>query len=289
MRNRFSTLFRAGVVVFVITAGLRAATVEVRFAGSVLLGFGQIVAGSTFTGTIVYDNTVSETPSSPSGAWFDAVSALEVTYDNGSGGIFSYSSSAGRIIVENDSGAPPTDNLGFSNLPVGTLVGPAMMGLSPDEFFLLLAGGGPGLFPSLNLADLPTTYSLADFSIDLTLEFFGAPGPSSGFVQGQLTSLQARIVPDTDGDGVPDDEDRCVNSDLSPTVIIDGCDTGIDNVLFSNGCTVADLIAEIRDTAGSTGELVSRIARLTLRLARRGILRPGDVRALIRCLLRAGY
>jgi hypothetical protein len=62
-----------------------------------------------------------------------------------------------------------------------------------------------------------------------------------------LTRSQLRDVgwyPDGDLDGVADDAgDQCLGSDLGPTVVIEGCDTGVPNTFFTNGCTIRDLIA----------------------------------------------
>lgn len=52
---------------------------------------------------------------------------------------------------------------------------------------------------------------------------------------------------DSDGDGFSDDIDYCINSDLSPTVVVGGIDTGVDNTLDDTGCTIAD------QTAGPEG------------------------------------
>jgi beta-glucanase (GH16 family) len=49
---------------------------------------------------------------------------------------------------------------------------------------------------------------------------------------------------DDDDDGVLDDVDACVQSDLAPTVVIDGCDTGVENRTWKSGCRLADRIAE---------------------------------------------
>ena len=43
---------------------------------------------------------------------------------------------------------------------------------------------------------------------------------------------------DSDDDGIPDNEDNCPASILDPTVIIDGCDSGVENQLFDDGCTM---------------------------------------------------
>ena len=48
--------------------------------------------------------------------------------------------------------------------------------------------------------------------------------------------------PDNDNDGVPDDVDECLFSDLSPTVVIGSEDTGVGNHTLPNGCTFQDLI-----------------------------------------------
>jgi len=72
-----------------------------------------------------------------------------------------------------------------------------------------------------------------------------------------------RLVLDTDGDGIPDDEDNCPESNLEETIIIDGCDSGAGNYLFDTGCTMSDLITECKDNAKNYGEFVSCVAHLT--------------------------
>lgn len=65
-----------------------------------------------------------------------------------------------------------------------------------------------------------------------------------------------------------DDEDCNPNSDLRPTVIIDGRDSGVTNTLFANGCTISDEIAQIGATSADHGEFVSRVAAYTNNLVR---------------------
>lgn len=50
---------------------------------------------------------------------------------------------------------------------------------------------------------------------------------------------------DIDGDQVPDSEDVCLYSDLSPTVDPKGCDTGVSNLWFANGCAINDLVKPV--------------------------------------------
>ena len=68
---------------------------------------------------------------------------------------------------------------------------------------------------------------------------------------------------DSDGDGIPDDEDACPESILTPTIVIDDCDSGVENMLFEDGCTMADLIAQCGDSASNHGAFVSCVAHLT--------------------------
>lgn len=70
---------------------------------------------------------------------------------------------------------------------------------------------------------------------------------------------------DTDGDtdGLPDCRDDCPNSDLSVTIVIAGCDTGVSNQMLQGGCSMVDQIAEVAAGARNHGVFVSAMARLT--------------------------
>jgi len=94
-------------------------------------------------------------------------------------------------------------------------------------------------------------------------------------------------VDDTDGDGIPDDEDDCSNSDLSPTVVIDGCDSGVENDLFGNGCTIADQVHECAMNAGNHGQFVSCVAHLTNDLKKAGVITGQEKGAIQSCAAQA--
>ncbi|MHC4305970.1 MAG: hypothetical protein ACYSW2_16045, partial [Planctomycetota bacterium] len=64
-------------------------------------------------------------------------------------------------------------------------------------------------------------------------------GPSGDRLLEQAVAWVA-VPPDSDGDGIPDDEDACPDSILTPTIVINGCDSGVTNVLFEDGCTMSD-------------------------------------------------
>jgi hypothetical protein len=68
--------------------------------------------------------------------------------------------------------------------------------------------------------------------------------------------------PDADGDGVADDEDCSQNSDTSSTIIIAGIDTGVPNMLFPSGCTMSDLLTQLKDPAVNHGDYASAVAHL---------------------------
>ena len=98
---------------------------------------------------------------------------------------------------------------------------------------------------------------------------------------------------DANGDGVGDAcdqvEDTCPNSDLRPTVIIDGCDSGVANTLFTgepfgNGCTIADLSAKCAEDVSTHGDFVSCVAHLTNDLKAAGVITGQEEGAIQSCV-----
>ena len=104
-------------------------------------------------------------------------------------------------------------------------------------------------------------------------------GTQSIVTSGGLLSVCSGVVSvvplgsqDTDGDGVPDTDDNCPNSLVSPTVVIDGCDSGVPNTIFPNGCTISDKIQQCATRAQNHGQFVSCVAHLTNKLKRTGVI-----------------
>jgi len=93
---------------------------------------------------------------------------------------------------------------------------------------------------------------------------------------------------DTDGDGVPDYEDDCPTSDLSPTVVIDGCDSGVENELFDDGCTISDTIAELADNSTNHGKCASAVSHYTNELKKDGVISGKQKGAIQSCAGQAG-
>jgi len=63
----------------------------------------------------------------------------------------------------------------------------------------------------------------------------------------------------SDGDGVPDGVDACPGSDIKPTVVIGSCNSGVANRMFTNGCSMSDVLARCKD-ASNHGQYVSCVA-----------------------------
>jgi hypothetical protein len=78
--------------------------------------------------------------------------------------------------------------------------------------------------------------------------------------------------PDADGDGVADDEDCNPNSDVRPTIVLCTINSGVPNTLFANGCTMADLIAQLAASARNHGAFASGVANLTNQWVQDGLI-----------------
>lgn len=67
---------------------------------------------------------------------------------------------------------------------------------------------------------------------------------------------------DSDGDGISDAVDAVPNSDTSPTLVIAGIDTGVANVVLSDGSTLADMIAAADEAAETRGQFLHSVLNL---------------------------
>ncbi len=76
----------------------------------------------------------------------------------------------------------------------------------------------------------------------------------------QITQLI--VFEDSDGDGVADEKDLCPGSDIHPTVVIDGCDTQVENHVDGDGCTIGDLVLRCAADAGNHGQFVKCVGHL---------------------------
>ena len=93
--------------------------------------------------------------------------------------------------------------------------------------------------------------------------------------------------PDSDGDGILDNIDICLGSNLSPTVVIDNCDSGVANEILSEGCTINDRVAECAELAKNHGNFVSCVSNLTNDLKKKGIISGKEKGAIQSCAAQA--
>ena len=76
----------------------------------------------------------------------------------------------------------------------------------------------------------------------------------------------------SDQDGVPDGRDQCLGSDPSPSIVIDGCDSGVPNTVFSNGCRISDSIEDCARGAKNHGGFVSCVSSVSNTLKSSGLI-----------------
>ncbi len=111
------------------------------------------------------------------------------------------------------------------------------------------------------------------------------PPSSAPLVDARLSGAFGPL--DLDGDGIADDDDACPASDLRATVVIDGCDLGVANAVDGDGCSIADLVAEVAAGAANRGEFVSGVAHLLNDLKKDGVISGRDKGAIQRCAAQA--
>lgn len=121
-------------------------------------------------------------------------------------------------------------------------------------------------------------------SSDSTTNLVVDPGP-------QAIVIEDPIPPsgdDYDGDGIPNSEDPCPESDMSEFLSIAGCDLGILNVLDESGCTLADRFAECGElTFKNHGKWVVCIERIAKQLKKEGLISGKEKGMIVKCAARA--
>jgi hypothetical protein len=95
------------------------------------------------------------------------------------------------------------------------------------------------------------------------------------------------VLLDTDGDGVVDTDDNCPNSIASPTIVLNGCDSGVPNTVFPSGCTISDLIAACAEGAINHGQFVSCVSHVTNDLKKAGTITGQQKGAIQSCAAQA--
>ncbi len=152
--------------------------------------------------------------------------------------------------------------------------------------------GYPGAAPLPKVAVLPAPLAPepAEYSGSTAGSGFGAAVvvlPGLGFAIGEPAAAGGAVhvytaAVDTDGDGIPDIDDHCPNSILTPTVVFGDTDTGVENRVDEEGCSIADLFAALEPESGwkNHGQFVSSSVKLVKRLQRDGTIDKSEAQAL---------
>lgn len=143
-----------------------------------------------------------------------------------------------------------------------------------DDDFVQALGCGPFRDPTVIDYALPTTgwYTLAVYD-----NWGDAAGPF------EYELVVDGLPCDSDGDGIPDDEDDYPNSDTQPYVTMDGCDSGVENQQLDNGAYMMDLILECKENASNHGEFVSCLSALTNEWKAAGLISGSDKGSITSC------
>jgi hypothetical protein len=109
------------------------------------------------------------------------------------------------------------------------------------------------------------------------------------FAEGASTRSAVLVpgAPDADGDGIPDPDDDCPDSDRAPTVVIGGFDSGVPNGLLPGGCTITDRIEECAGSAPDHRRFVKCVGRILKELRRARLITGPQARAIHRSALKA--
>ena len=98
-----------------------------------------------------------------------------------------------------------------------------------------------------------------------------------------VTVTVSTIPGDLDGDGVDDELDDCPYSNLSGTVVVGNCDTGVRNPVGGDGCTIFDRIAKCAIGVRNHGEFSNCVAEVTNELKKDGIITGREKGYIQRC------
>lgn len=88
---------------------------------------------------------------------------------------------------------------------------------------------------------------------------------------------------DDDNDGVLDAVDVVPLSDLEPYVVIDGCDSGVRNLVLASGATFNDVIAECAHSASNHGQFVNCVTHAANGWRSESLITGREKAAITRC------
>lgn len=112
------------------------------------------------------------------------------------------------------------------------------------------------------------------------LEFFVGNGL---WTEQEALSTVACALGDEDEDTVPDDDDLCPGSNPTPTLVINGCDTGVANTADANGCTLSDKLTDC-ESSTMTWQYANCVSARTNQMVKDGELTSAERSAIMACV-----
>ncbi len=98
-----------------------------------------------------------------------------------------------------------------------------------------------------------------------------------------IDTAEVMVLEDADEDGILDEDDSCLASDLEDTISIYSCDSGVENLLLDDGCSLNDLIAQCNHQLKIHGMFVSCVSHLTNGWKKEGWISWKEKGAVQRC------
>ncbi len=93
---------------------------------------------------------------------------------------------------------------------------------------------------------------------------------------------------DHDADGVADVCDACPESNVADTVVIDECDSGVQNRLFDDGCTMLDEIEQCAAGVSRHGKFVRCVVAIVNQWRTDSLITSREGSGIVRCVARTG-
>jgi hypothetical protein len=81
----------------------------------------------------------------------------------------------------------------------------------------------------------------------------------------------------------------CLIADESPTVVIDGCDTGVANAKDSGGCTIWQRIINCNETAKKHSDFTKCVSKVADTLKKSGLITAKEKQTIQKCAAKASY
>ncbi|MGZ8939942.1 MAG: hypothetical protein ACXW32_12085 [Limisphaerales bacterium] len=182
----------------------------------------------------------------------------------------------GRYGIDPVTGASFSEIADLTLSEEGSLKKAAWPGFAGGEHLIHLTGTGAGSYQlGFDFLHLDKEASGAAFSRDLLpggLHIYAAT-VAADTADGASYRL---VYADTDGDKVEDASDAVPRSNLRPTIVINGIDTGVKNKVLADGTTLNDAIACVAVKAGNRGNFVSAMNKLTQGWTSAGIITKSE-------------